>query len=113
MIIVKDDSVDISNLCPQLAMALAGTVEPVLDKLGANTIITSACEQTALHGHTSLHYSGFAVDVRIRDTHDGGPLFDSPLAVSIISKALKCDFDVVLEDDHVHIEYQPKRRRRA
>jgi len=110
MIIIKDSSIELNALHPALALALSGTVVPVLKEAGSNTILTSGSEQSARHGVTSLHYSGCAVDIRIRDPYKGVDLFDAKEAVDLLNKHLSIDFDVILESDHIHMEYQPKRR---
>ncbi len=66
-----------------------------------DAIITSGRDGT--HGPRSLHYFGRALDLRIRHLSDG-------LAKTIrdeIKNALGIDFDVVLESDHIHVEYDP------
>ena len=64
--------------------------------------ITSLMDGT--HSHKSLHYSGRAVDFRTRDL--------SALEVSHLAAALKADlgppFDVVVEETHLHVEWDPK-----
>ena len=110
MLIIKDSTIELNALHPALALALSGTVVPVLKEAGSNTILTSGSEQSARHGVTSLHYSGNAVDIRIRDPHSGISLCNTQAAVERIKEALSVDFDVILESDHIHMEYQPKRR---
>lgn len=64
-----------------------------------NLTITSGTDGT--HSTGSLHYSGAAVDLRIKDIR------------KVASKAARLrnrvgrDFDVVLESTHIHIEFQP------
>jgi len=64
--------------------------------------ITSA--RDSIHNVGSLHPKGLAVDVRTRDL--------SPTQKGILTanlqKELGKDFDVVLETDHIHIEYDPE-----
>lgn len=66
-------------------------------------VITSATEGS--HSIGSLHYSGEALDFRTNHI---------PLKVVLdqmvtdIKLALGGDFDVVLEQDHLHVEFQPK-----
>jgi hypothetical protein len=61
------------------------------------------------HSLTSLHYAGCAADLRTR-------YFDSPATVEKVAELIRVslgnnpDFDVIVEVDHIHIEYQPKRR---
>ena len=55
------------------------------------------------HGNGSLHYVGAAADLRINDM-----MFDVNNYVESLKIALKENYDVILEKDHIHIEYQPK-----
>ncbi len=56
------------------------------------------------HGAGSYHPLGLAIDVRTR-----GLSADTILTlVDDLRAALGTDYDVVLESDHIHIEYQPK-----
>ena len=59
------------------------------------------------HGVKSLHYVGLAVDI----TWEGFQYANGTLNKDIrdeLKYILGPHYDVVLEDDHVHIEYQPK-----
>ena len=68
----------------------------------SDVTVTSAVDGT--HGIGSLHYVGYAADVRIWGIIDDYlPQFTEGL-----SEALGEEFDVVLESDHIHIEFQPK-----
>ena len=59
------------------------------------------------HSPTSLHYRGDAIDIRTRDL---------PAAISAenlgarIRERLTIDYDVIVEDTHIHIEWQPRLR---
>lgn len=58
------------------------------------------------HSETSLHYSGAAADLRTRDLPDQ----ETKQAIrDEIKEALTSDYDVILESDHIHLEYQPRR----
>ena len=65
-------------------------------------VITSTTE--GVHKKNSLHYKGLAVDVRIKDK--------TPKQINAFMNLLKFHFDktldIVLEKDHIHIEYDPK-----
>ena len=53
-------------------------------------------------GKKSLHPVGLAVDIRTRDlTHH-----QKSIVFSILLKQLGNDFDVIMYDTHIHIEYQ-------
>jgi hypothetical protein len=56
------------------------------------------------HTAGSLHYSGAAIDVRTRDF----PPEALPRLIARIKACLGDDFDVLLETDHIHLEFQPK-----
>ena len=83
-------------------------------KHGQELVITSGSELTTRHMRTSLHYSGQAVDIRTKNSKL------TPVAQSLrlrdIAKAYCIAynipvnwFDIIAENDHLHLEYQPKR----
>ena len=66
-------------------------------------IVTSITD--GVHSATSLHYAGAAFDLRIRHITATG------LTARIrkeMQDALGTDYDVILESDHIHCEYQPR-----
>lgn len=65
-------------------------------------VITSANDSK--HGPNSLHYKGQALDLRTRHINGQG----LQLVVDKLKEALGSQFDVVLESDHLHLEWQPK-----
>lgn len=68
-------------------------------------VITSVTDGKHMKG--SKHYQGLAFDVRINDkSKDNIYLFCNSLATDI--NLIRNGFDVVLEKDHIHIEYDPK-----
>lgn len=123
---LKDSAVDLQGIRPEILFAamafqsllLNRTLQMILDRLEdpddhrpvlfvpPEVTITSATD--GQHMLTSLHYSGSAIDFRTRDlglSREGlGDLAGE------LSSALGPDFDVVLEDTHLHVEWQPKRR---
>ena len=94
--------ISILGVRPELLFGLM-VVESTFQKLNADLVITSVCDSK--HSVTSLHYAGCAADIRIRHL--------SPEKIQVITNALNEnlteDFDVVLEKDHIHIEYQPRK----
>ncbi len=75
----------------------------VYETAGHSLTVTSIAD--GKHSKTSLHYVGYAVDLRTRmlsedEKHD---------IAREIRERLTTDYDVVVEDTHIHIEYQPKR----
>ena len=76
--------------------------EKIWHELGQELVITSALDGT--HSAGSLHYYGFAVDLRSRYfTPD-----QKKQAVLLLSKALGPNYDVISHTSHIHIEYDPK-----
>ena len=97
MIFFKD-GIGFSSLQPQAVLAMV-ICDQVMDEYHHNLTITSVCE--GVHKDGSLHYAGKAFDVRIRDL--GGIL---PLDVARTFRArLGSQYQVVLEADHIHVEY--------
>lgn len=71
------------------------------DKKGEDFTITSVIEGKHMSG--SLHYVGYAFDIR-------PPMMSNPIAMQKdIRDALGDDYDVVFEETHIHIEFQPKK----
>ncbi len=93
--------VRIRGITPEMAFVMP-IIESVYLEYGTEAVITSVSEGRHMRG--SKHYTGCAVDVRTRtvDTEHHAPLCAS------LRGALEEDFDVVLERDHIHIEYDPK-----
>ena len=91
--------VDLRGLTPQMAIAytIACRCYGQYD-----CVITSASD--GKHGPNSLHYNGQALDLRTRHINGQG----LQLVVDKLKEALGSQFDVVLESDHIHLEYDPK-----
>ncbi len=81
-----------------VGMAVVDTVYTAFDK---NLVVTSVVEGS--HSRGSLHYSGLAFDCRLP-----GGVTDYKAFVAGLQNALGGDFDVVLEGDHIHVEFQSK-----
>ena len=93
--------VNLEGIQPQLVMA-AQVADEVYTSNGFALTITSANDSQHMEG--SLHYQGRALDLRTRDLPEG---MAATLAGEIRSR-LGNQFDVILEADHIHIEYDPK-----
>lgn len=86
-----------------IAMAVAcQVVASVYAARGYDCVITSAME--GRHGRASKHFIGHALDFRTRHVSDERR---QPLRAAVAA-ALGPEFDVVLESDHLHVEYDPK-----
>ena len=95
--------VDVFGIRPELVIAVM-VAERIWSGYGIGLTLTSA--RDGRHSETSLHYAGAAVDFRIH-----GMSSDALAeAVRALKESLGRDFDVILETDHVHVEYQPRGR---
>ena len=95
--------VKIMGVKPELAFVM-----PIIDDivmcydLLEGLVITSVTD--GKHGKGSRHYIGHAIDIRTRNMTRPTP----KECVKELKTALGSDFDVVLEKDHIHLEYDPK-----
>lgn len=90
--------VDISRLRRPIRKIL-NRLEEIYRKYGYELVITSTYEGN--HSPSSLHYANLAIDIRC-------PRRDKDKLYAEVRKALSDDYDVVLEKNHIHIEYDPK-----
>ena len=84
-------------------LQLACVVAEVYAELGAQCVITSGTD--GKHRQDSLHYKDRALDFRTRHLAPG-------VAEKIAARCrdrLGKDFDIVVEGDHIHGEFDPKR----
>ena len=100
---LKNSDVNVNGIRPELVLALV-IANDIYANHGENLVITSLND--GKHSQTSLHYSGCAADLRTRYFLKS----EQSKVVNDLKEALTIDFDVVLEKDHIHLEYQPKRR---
>jgi hypothetical protein len=78
----------------------ACVAEEVYRKYGVELVITSAND--GKHGDKTLHHKGLALDLRTWTL--GGREVEVTAA---LKDALGHDYDVVLEKDHIHMEFDP------
>ncbi len=93
--------VDLRLLSPQMAIA-AAVADSVYTELGVPCVITSG--RDSKHGAGSLHYLGHGLDFRIRDMTANQAIN----AAQMLRDRLGPQYDVVLENDHIHTEFDPK-----
>lgn len=96
------ESVRIDVLSPQLVLGLIA-IHSVFESHGYDCILTSVSD--GAHRSGSRHYDGNACDLRIRHISSGSHVTD---LVDDLRRVLGSNFDVVLEVDHIHVEYDPK-----
>lgn len=93
--------VSLKNLCPQMVVAYI-VANDVFSEMGYECVITS-CDDSE-HGKDTLHGQGKATDFRTRHLPDQ----NTKVAVKerLVSR-LGEEYDVVLEADHMHVEFDP------
>lgn len=85
-----------------LALVIAGKLYQ--EMFSKDMVVTSLHD--GKHSSGSLHYSGNAFDMRTWGIVDD----DLTKYKAALNSRLGVDFDVVIESDHIHVEYQPKTR---
>jgi len=100
MLLLKP-GVRLAGLQPEILLAVIAA-ERVCAEMGVDCVITACVD--GVHQAGSLHYCGLAVDLRRRDFRPG----DADKAITRIKQCLGADYDVVLENDHIHIEFDQK-----
>jgi hypothetical protein len=91
--------VDISRLKPCIRKKL-GKIETIIyDIAGEEFVITSTYEGN--HSASSLHYCDEAIDIRRPSKPES--------IIRKIKRFLGLDYDVILYNSHIHIEYDPKK----
>ena len=93
-----------TGLRPELLLAI-NVADEVYNNHGWELTITSLLD--GAHSLTSLHYTGCAADLRTTAANIPKSTIDAIAAD--IRKALTVDYDVIVEPDHIHLEFQPRR----
>lgn len=71
-------------------------------ELGQELTITAALDGT--HSAGSLHYYGYALDLRSRYFDED----DKEVAAIRLQRDLGKDYDVITHSTHIHVEYDPQ-----
>lgn len=100
MLIAIKPGASIQGIKPELALGLV--ILSQLEEMVSPMVITSCTDGHHMEG--SKHYQGLAADIRTRHMH---PVQRMDLLIAAKS-ALGTEFDVILEDDHLHFEYDKK-----
>jgi len=99
MIRLKDGA-RVAGIQPPLLLALI-IADQVYGIQSEQCVVTSVSDSKHMPG--SLHYIGQAADLRM-------PGLNAKAAVlAELKSRLGSDYDVLIEADHIHVEYQPKR----
>lgn len=94
----KDSSVNIWGLEVEM-QPVVKAANIIWKKFGQELVVTSA--RDGMHSAGSLHYYGYAVDLRIWGLEDR--LKD---VVKNLRDVLTDDYQVITHKTHVHVEYQ-------
>ena len=104
MILLKH-GVSINECRREILIALITKIAPWFEDFDVDCVITSASENFKHSAERSKHYCGDALDIRSRELSDRQQV---ELAKAL-EKELRDDFVVILEKDHFHIHYAPRR----
>ena len=94
--------VSINGMKPEILLAIF-VAEQVYAHFGFLLTVTSVNDSK--HGFNSLHYIGYAFDCRTRNIEKK----EQFKIKEEIEKRLGSEFDVLVESDHIHIEFQPEK----
>jgi len=81
-------------------------IDKIHQEMTASDLCVVTCARDGEHSKKSLHYEGRAVDIRT------STLFSTDAKTQFrdrIRAVLPSTFDVVLESDHLHVEYDLKK----
>lgn len=82
-----------------------GVADSVYKRIADRQVVVTSARDGHQNKPNSLHNIGQAVDLRIRDlTNDQVQRIGATLHNSLFPQG----FDVVVENDHIHVEYDPK-----
>ena len=98
---LKSNKVNPKDLTPQTLLAMI-IADPIYKKYGREFVATSLND--SVHRDGSKHYTGNGVDGRTYYfTED-----QKKQVVAELKTQLGLYYDIILESDHIHIEYDPK-----
>lgn len=93
--------VDLNDIKPEMIQGLLICCAVYIHH-GQNFVVTSG--RDGKHMASSFHYKGLAVDLRIRDLKG----MTAQEMAAKLREALGKHYDVVVEKDHIHVEYDFK-----
>jgi hypothetical protein len=86
---------------PEIAVGMS-MASSVYESHGLDMVVTSVADGT--HNRKSLHYKGLAFDVRTRNMD----VVQQNAVVTDLERVMPTGWDIVLESDHIHVEYDWK-----
>ena len=95
--------VKLTGIRPELLIALM-VFNELYEEFGTVCTITSCVDGVHMPG--SKHYVGSGIDFRTKSLPDS--ITDAATIARRARSALGPDFDIVVEDDHIHCEWDPK-----
>lgn len=95
--------VTVGGVQPETVVAM-NVVGNIFARRKKTMVVTSLTDGAEWRTKQSLHPKGYAFDLRIWDFPT---LADQEALVEEIALALGDEYDVVLESDHIHIEFDP------
>jgi hypothetical protein len=98
----------ITGVSPEMAFGMV-IISGVFQSRGVPCVITAGTD--GKHGVGSLHYIGSAVDIRLPSRFTSTIESDGAMRRDL-ELALGEEWDVVLEVDHLHVEWDPKKSNR-
>ena len=96
------DGVNHSSLSNHISNKLSDIDQVHLQVVKRRAIITSG--RDGKHMKNSKHYTGEAIDLRTRDLTRG----KATRLLKALRDKLGNKYDVILETDHIHLEYDPR-----
>ncbi len=99
-------SAEMNGMQPEL-IPLIIVANEVYGEHGFDCVITSCTDSK--HSNTSLHYPGYAIDFRTKAlgmTQEAAKLIRNDILERLPGK----DYEVIVEGNHLHGEFQPKWR---
>lgn len=101
MAMIMKKGVKLKGIQPEI-LAIIPIVEDAYKRRNYPLVVTSANDGDHMEG--SRHYTGEAIDTRIRHVQTEGEINS---IFWEIREEIGPEFDVVLEEDHIHIELDP------
>lgn len=101
IVLPAKNGIDTSRLKPVILDKLF-LIKAVYSEVRAEAIITSTYD--SIHLPTSYHYLDLAIDLRLPSYYTGNKADDVRVA-NRLKELLGFPYDVVLEGNHIHLEY--------